>query len=86
MSGYLKFPGQHDDARMAVSLAITAVRHGAFCLNYTKVDSLIKTCIDGKERICGAKVINTLTGENSVSRSVTIYRNVFTLKFFIKLF
>ncbi|BFZ21890.1 hypothetical protein BsWGS_24929 [Bradybaena similaris] len=66
------YDGQHDDARMAVSLAITAVRHGAFCLNYTKVDSLIKTCIDGQERICGAKVINTLTGEEYTIRAKCI--------------
>ncbi|CAG5126075.1 unnamed protein product [Candidula unifasciata] len=63
------YDGQHDDARMAVSLAITAVRHGALCLNYTRVESLIKTCIDGKDQICGAKVINTLTGEEYTIRA-----------------
>ncbi|CAG5128768.1 unnamed protein product [Candidula unifasciata] len=57
------YDGQHDDARMAVSLAITAVRHGAYCLNYTRVESLLKTVVDGKEQICGAHVRNTLTGE-----------------------
>ncbi|XP_059169432.1 glycerol-3-phosphate dehydrogenase, mitochondrial-like isoform X2 [Physella acuta] len=57
------YDGQHDDARMAVSLAITAVRHGAYCLNYTKCEKLLTTCVDGKEKVCGALVRNTLTGE-----------------------
>ena len=47
---------------MAVSLAITAVRHGAYCLNYTKTLDLIKTEVDGEEKVCGARVVNTLTG------------------------
>lgn len=55
--------GQHDDARMSISLAITAVRHGAYCLNYTRVESLLKTVVDGQERVCGARVRNTLTGK-----------------------
>lgn len=57
------YDGQHDDARMAVSMAITAVRHGAYCLNYTKCESLITSCVDGEERVTGARVRNTLTGE-----------------------
>ncbi|XP_012945829.2 glycerol-3-phosphate dehydrogenase, mitochondrial [Aplysia californica] len=57
------YDGQHDDARMALSLAITAVRHGAFCLNYTKTLRLLKTSVGGKEQVCGARVLNTLTGE-----------------------
>lgn len=60
------FSGQHDDARMAISLAITAIRHGAYCLNYTRVESLLKTCVDGNESICGARVRNTLTGRTSI--------------------
>uniref|UniRef100_A0A0B7B8B2 glycerol-3-phosphate dehydrogenase n=3 Tax=Arion vulgaris TaxID=1028688 RepID=A0A0B7B8B2_9EUPU len=57
------YDGQHDDARMAISLAVTAIRYGAQCLNYTRVESLLKTHVDGEERVCGARVRNTLTGE-----------------------
>ncbi|GFN82940.1 glycerol-3-phosphate dehydrogenase [Plakobranchus ocellatus] len=63
------FDGQHDDARMSIALAITAVRYGAYCLNYTKVESLLKTCINGKQQICGAKVVNRLTGEEYTIRA-----------------
>ncbi|GFS27195.1 glycerol-3-phosphate dehydrogenase [Elysia marginata] len=63
------FDGQHDDARMSLALAITAIRHGAFCLNYTKVQSLLKTCVNGKQQVCGAKVINTITGEEYTIRA-----------------
>ena len=54
--------GQHDDARMNVSLAVTAVRYGASCANYTEVLSLLKTSDDGKERVTGAHVRDRLTG------------------------
>ncbi|KAI8775863.1 glycerol-3-phosphate dehydrogenase, mitochondrial-like isoform X1 [Biomphalaria glabrata] len=57
------YDGMHDDARMAISLALTAIRHGAYCLNYTECKELIKTCENGVEKISGARVRNTLTGE-----------------------
>ncbi|KAH9495577.1 glycerol-3-phosphate dehydrogenase [Bulinus truncatus] len=57
------YDGMHDDARMAISLALTAVRHGAYCLNYTNCEELLKTCVDGVEKVYGARVRNTLTGE-----------------------
>ena len=50
---------------MSLALAITAVRHGAFCLNYTKVQCLLKTCVNGQQQVCGAKVVNTITGQSS---------------------
>ncbi len=40
--GVVYYDGQFDDARMAVSLAQTAVDHGAVCLNYAKVISFLK--------------------------------------------
>ena len=36
------FDGQFDDARLAVSLAITATQQGAVVANYTQVDGLLK--------------------------------------------
>ena len=47
--GVVYHDGQFDDSRMAVTLALTADDLGAVCLNYFKVESLLKQ--DGK--ICG---------------------------------
>ncbi|RUS91130.1 hypothetical protein EGW08_001155 [Elysia chlorotica] len=63
------FDGQHDDARMSLALALTAIRYGAYCLNYTKVLCLLKTCVNGKQQVCGAKVVNTITGEEYTIRA-----------------
>ena len=58
------FPGQHDDARMNVALAITAIRYGASVANYTEVVRLLKeTDSRGKEVVCGAHVRDRLTGK-----------------------
>nr|KAG5714785.1 hypothetical protein BaRGS_000273 [Batillaria attramentaria] len=58
------YDGQHDDARMNVALAITAVRYGAAVSNYVEVIGLNKTeDADGTERVCGARVKDTLTGK-----------------------
>jgi len=40
--GIAYYDGQFDDARLAIDLAKTAVRHGAVIINYCKVTSLIK--------------------------------------------
>ena len=42
LGGVEYFDGQFDDARLAVSLAQTAVHHGACVLNYTRVTGLTK--------------------------------------------
>ncbi|KAL8565474.1 glycerol-3-phosphate dehydrogenase [Nucella lapillus] len=58
------YDGQHDDARMNVALAITAVRYGASVANYTEVIEILKTQDDeGKERVCGARVRDKLSGK-----------------------
>ena len=36
------FQGQHDDARMNLAIALTAVRHGASVANHVEVLSLLK--------------------------------------------
>ncbi|KAL3854156.1 hypothetical protein ACJMK2_013434 [Sinanodonta woodiana] len=58
------YDGQHDDARMNLSIAISAARMGAAIANYTEVVSLLKTTNDeGREVICGAKIRDRLTGK-----------------------
>lgn len=52
--------GHHNDARMNVALALTAVYHGATVLNHCEVISLLK---DENGVNCGAKVRDTFTGE-----------------------
>lgn len=44
-----------------MSLAVTAVRHGASAANYVEVLKLLKEEIDGREVVCGARVKDTLT-------------------------
>lgn len=41
--GIIYYDGQFDDARLAVSLAKTAVKHGAVLINYCEAISLLKT-------------------------------------------
>ena len=53
------YDGQFDDARMAVSLVLTARQHGAAALNHLEAIALAKA--DG--RICGARVRDRLSGE-----------------------
>lgn len=48
-----------DDARLTIEVVKAAVDHGAFALNYSKVESLLYQ--DGK--VAGAKVKDQLTGE-----------------------
>lgn len=61
--GVVYYDGQFDDARMAVTLAKTAVSHGAICLNYTKVTSLIK---NEQGEITGVEAKNMLTGQTLI--------------------
>jgi glycerol-3-phosphate dehydrogenase len=66
--GVIYHDGQFDDARMAVSLALTAVDYGATILNYCKVTSLLK---DG-ELINGVVAIDEETGEKLEIKSKTV--------------
>lgn len=59
-AGVLYYDGQFHDARMALSLALTAEQHGAAIINHVAVTQLIKT--DG--RIAGAELTDSLTGES----------------------
>lgn len=55
------YDGAHNDARMCLSIALTAARKGAFVANHVAVTSLIKDLHDNK--ICGARVKDQLTGK-----------------------
>lgn len=60
--GVLYYDGQMDDARLAITLAQTAVQKGATVLNYVKVTSFIKK----GEQIVGVHACNQETNENYV--------------------
>lgn len=58
------YDGQQDDARMCVSVALTAARYGATVANHVEVKELIKKPdANGKEVLCGAKVRDVLSGK-----------------------
>ena len=58
------YDGAHNDSRMNVALILTAISKGATALNHMKVISLIKKPVQDKpDVICGARVKDTLTGE-----------------------
>lgn len=59
-AGVLYYDGQFHDARMALSLALTAQHHGATISNHVAVTGLIKR----DDKICGAEVTDSLTGES----------------------
>lgn len=66
--GVIYQDGQFDDARMALSLALTAEDYGATLANYFKVNELIK---DG-ELICGVNATDQETGENYEIQAKTV--------------
>lgn len=57
------FDGQHNDARMNLSIALTATRLGSTIANHTRVLSLLKEKDEnGVERLSGAIVKDEITG------------------------
>lgn len=58
------YDGQHDDARMNLSMAISAVRHGGTLVNYTELVELHKSKDEnGKEVVSGATIKDRITGK-----------------------
>ena len=59
--------GMHEDARMCLSIALTAARLGANVGNHVEVVELLKCedCETGKTEVSGARVKDTQTGNNS---------------------
>jgi glycerol-3-phosphate dehydrogenase len=64
-AGVLYYDGQFHDARMALSLALTAEQQGAVVVNHVAVSGLIKE----DEKIVGVQLIDSLTGERWKVRS-----------------
>ena len=58
-AGVVYYDGQFNDARMAVTLALTAQQHGAVVANHVEAIELSKNC--GK--VCGARVRDAIAGE-----------------------
>lgn len=68
--GVVYHDGQFDDSRMAVTLAQTAVDHGGICLNYMKVEGLIK---NQEGKLTGVVANDLLSGEKfSIEASVVV--------------
>lgn len=58
------YDGQQDDARMNLAVALTAARQGATVVNHTEVTALLKKPnAEGKEKLCGVKVRDTITNK-----------------------
>ncbi|KAH8290480.1 hypothetical protein KR054_003479 [Drosophila jambulina] len=60
---------QHDDARMCLSLALTAARYGADICNHMKVVRLIK---NKEGNIAGAEAVDQLTGKKYQIRAKVV--------------
>lgn len=68
--GVVYHDGQFDDSRMAITLALTAVDLGSVCLNYIKVDRLLK---DEQGKINGVHAVDGLNGvEYSIGAKVVV--------------
>lgn len=58
------FLGQQNDARMNLAIALTAARQGATICNHVEVLELLKKKDEsGQDKLCGAKVKDTITGK-----------------------
>ncbi|VDP05084.1 unnamed protein product [Soboliphyme baturini] len=59
------YDGQHNDARMNLSIILTAIRRGSQCLNHAEVVDLLKEHdhLTGQNVVRGAKVKDNLTGQ-----------------------
>ncbi|MGH2553656.1 MAG: glycerol-3-phosphate dehydrogenase/oxidase, partial [Chitinophagaceae bacterium] len=66
--GVLYHDGQFDDARLAISIAQTAIQHEGVLLNYFPVSGLIKT----GNKVCGVKVIDSITGKEYEIKSKVV--------------
>lgn len=71
-------PGQHDDARMNIAIALTAAREGATVANHVEVTSLLKeqqvvSNENGEQEtkavLCGARLRDIITGKEWEVRS-----------------
>jgi len=68
LGGVEYFDGQFDDSRLAITLARTAVHHGACVLNYARVDGLLKK--DGM--VSGVRFTDTETGHSFSAEAAVV--------------
>lgn len=61
------YDGAHNDARMCLSIALTAARRGAYVANHVAVTNLVRDTKDNK--ICGAQVKDQLTGKEWIIKA-----------------
>lgn len=66
--GVLYHDGQFDDARLAISMAQTAAKHGAVLLNYFPVTGLLKI----QQQVCGVWVKDYFTGKDYEVKSKVV--------------
>jgi len=66
--GVLYHDGQFDDARLAISIAQTAVQHGAVVLNYFPVAGLLKI----NKKVCGVWTKDFFTGKEYEVKSKAV--------------
>jgi len=66
--GVVYHDGQFDDARLAISIAQTAVQHGAVVLNYFPVTGLLKM----QQNVCGVWVKDSQTGKEQEVKSKVV--------------
>lgn len=66
--GILYHDGQFDDARLAISIAQTAVQHSGVILNYFPVTAFLKI----KNKVCGVHVKDFLTGKEYEVKSKVV--------------
>jgi len=64
-AGVVYYDGQFNDARMAVSLALTAQQHGAVIGNHVQAVDLLKE----QGKVCGALVRDSISGEQFTIRA-----------------
>lgn len=67
---------------MNLAIALSAARHGAAIANYTEVVHLLKTKNQqtGREKLCGARCRDVLTGEGSEVSPRTDFSLGFSLR------
>ncbi|XP_016958480.1 glycerol-3-phosphate dehydrogenase, mitochondrial [Drosophila biarmipes] len=66
---FVFYEGQHDDARMCLSVALTAARYGADICNHMKVLRLIK---NKEGNVAGAEAVDQLTGKKYSIRAKVV--------------
>jgi len=67
-AGVVYFDAQFNDACMAVTLALTAQKHGAVVANHVEAITLEKV----GDRLCGARVRDTISGETFIIKATGI--------------